>query len=225
MASVEVQLRDSKAREQAAREQLRETSREFAHKDASLGAVEGEISVARRELAARDTALQTAERDLAALRSALAGKESAVQAMERDLTAARSELTGKDFALTRAEKEIVAIKAEIAALTTLLLRPQQEPPHTEPQAASARATDVIPLLPAAARMPEQPETRRLPAGLVPAPTRLIPPAIPQAQQHHDDGVKRAWMNSDDAGRRAESRHEGVNQRLRAIYAPLAKSTP
>jgi hypothetical protein len=72
-------------------------------------------------------------------------------------------------------------------------------------------------------MPAQPETRRPPLDVVPAPTRLIPPAIPPAPQQHDDGVKRASV-SDDAGRHAEPRHEGVNQRLRAIYAPLATTS-
>ena len=224
-------LRDSEAREQSARDELRDVRRVFADKDVTLGAAEGEVALMRRELAAKDASLRAAE---------------------RELTTVRSELAGKDTALTLAEREIASIKAEIAAITPLLLRAERE-------AGSARLGEVVPLVPPASRLPVQPHAQRpqpLHAPLLapqplaprlqpqakpharlmevpstaprplldvaPPPTRLLPPAIPPAQ-HNDDSVKRAWTEIAQAAERADARPDGVNQRLRAAYAPLAKT--
>jgi predicted nucleic acid-binding Zn-ribbon protein len=230
IATVKAELRDSEARERQAREALDRMRRGSADKEATLGAVESEIAALKRDLAARDAALRSGERDLATL---------------------RSELAGKDTALNRAETEIAAIKAEIAALTPLLLQIEREkevtpprrvevlpfvaPPRQTPQPQVVRET-VQPqpvrhqAEPSVARQTElpprtEPRPARAPIDVIPAPTRLIPPTIPQAQQQSDDSVRRAWTEIADAGRRMDERQDGPNQRLRAIYAPLVKSTP
>lgn len=229
IASIKASLSESEARQQAAGDALSAFRRGSADKDATLGVVEGEIAALQRELATRDAALRTGERDIAAL---------------------RSELKGKDAALTRAEREIAAIKAEISALTTLLVQvgttSQAERPVSSP-----RRVEVVPFVaapraiaqpqpvaepdhqqsahqppePLSAQQASEPPAPRAPAGVVAPPTRLIPPAIPRSQQQNDDSVGQALTEISEAARRADERHAGINQRLRAIYAPLAKSTP
>ncbi len=233
VASLKARLDDSEAQHQTANDALSAFRRGAADKDATLGVVEGEIAALQRELATRDAALRTGERDIAAL---------------------RSELKGKDAALTRAEREIAAIKAEISALTTLLVqvgttsqaeRPVSLPRRVEvvPFVAASRPTAQPQPQPEPVAEPDQPQSAhqppeplsvqqaseppapRAPAGVVAPPTRLIPPAIPRAQQQNDDSVGQALTEISEAARRVDERHAGINQRLRAIYAPLAKSTP
>jgi hypothetical protein len=229
IASIKANLNDSEARERAASDALSAIRRGSADKDATLGVVEGEIATLQRELATRDAALRTGEREIAGL---------------------RSELAGKDAALSRAEREIAAIKAEIAALTTLLVQPgDKSPPRAERPAGSPRRVEVVPFVaasrqisqpqpvaaqpqpvlqqaePQPVRQTNEPTAPRAPIDVVPVPTRLIPPAIPRAQQPSDDSAAQALTEISDAARRVDERHAGVNQQLRAIYAPAAKSTP
>lgn len=232
--SIRATLGESEARERAANDALSAIRRGAADKDATLGVVEGEIATLQRELATRDAALRNGEREIASL---------------------RSELASKDAALNRAEREIAAIKAEIAALTTLLVQPAETTPRAEPSSSAARPADpprrveVVPFVAASrqpaqqhalaapsqpvprpadaqtGRQPNEPAAPRAPAGVVAPPTRLIPPAIPRMQQPGDDSVGRAATEIADAARRIDDRQPGINQRLRAIYAPTAKSTP
>jgi septal ring factor EnvC (AmiA/AmiB activator) len=226
--SIRASLGESEARERAANDALSAIRRGSADKDATLGVVEGEIASLQRELATRDAALRNGEREIASL---------------------RSELAGKDAALSRAEREIAAIKAEIAALTTLLVQPVDDNSHAraERPAASSRRVEVVPFVAASRQMSQpqpvpaqpvlqqaelhpvrlanEPPAARPPVGVVPVPTRLIPPAIPRAQQQGDDTAAQALTEISDAARRVDERHAGVNQQLRAIYAPAAKSTP
>jgi septal ring factor EnvC (AmiA/AmiB activator) len=225
--SIRASLGETEARERAANDALSAIRRGSADKDATLGVVEGEIASLQRELATRDAALRTGEREIASL---------------------RSELAGKDAALSRAEREIAAIKAEIAALTTLLVQPaDNSPARAERPAGAPRLVEVVPFVAAARQMSqpqpvpaqpvqqqaephpvrqanEQPAASR-PVDVVVPPTRLIPPAIPRAQQHGEDTAAQALNEISDAARRVDERHAGVNQQLRAIYAPAAKSTP
>ena len=231
IASIKASLSESEARQQAAGDALSAIRRGAADKDATLGVVEGEIAALQRELATRDAALRTGERDIAAL---------------------RSELKGKDAALTRAEREIAAIKAEISALTTLLVqvgsfrvrrpsglsvrrvgsRSYLSLPHRARSPSRSRSRNPITSNRHISRPNRYPRNRRasLPhrarrSTSLRRPTRLIPPAIPRAQQQNDDSVGQALTEISDAARRVDERHAGINQRLRAIYAPLAKSTP
>lgn len=305
--TVTAALRDSETREQAARDELRETRRNFADKDVTLGTAEGEINTARREIASKDATLRAAERDIAALRSALTEKEAALHVAEREiasvkaklrdseareqsasealrearrgfsdkdatlgafegeiaglrrelaakdaalqsaqdeLTAMRAEVSSKDAALTRAETEIAAIKAEIAALTPLILQAAAAEPNP------GRAVDVVPFVagprtlvaPQAKEQPEtsaapaqtqaaqpaepQPQTRqpRAPLDVAPPPTRLVPPRIPQAPTSPGNVMKPARSEAADVAQRIEGPAEGTNQRLRALYAPLATTS-
>ena len=75
------------------------------------------------------------------------------------------------------------------------------------------------------RQANEPPAARAPIDVVPVPTRLIPPAIPRVQQQGDDTAAQALTEISDAARRVDERHAGVNQQLRAINAPAAKSTP
>ena len=231
--SIKASLGESEARERAANDALSAIRRGSADKDATLGVAEGEIATLQRELATRDAALRTGEREIDSL---------------------RSELAGKDAALSRAEREIAAIKAEIAALTTLLVQPVDKSPpraepasHTERPAGAPRRVEVVPFIAASRQMSQpqpvptqpvqqqaepqpvrqanEPPAARAPIDVVPVPTRLIPPAIPRAQQQGDDTAAQALTEISDAARRVDERHAGVNQQLRAIYAPAAKSTP
>jgi hypothetical protein len=214
--------------------------RELAAKDTQLRAMEKQLAAVRSEMTGTDSALQ---RELAA-------RDAALHAGERELAAMRSELAGKDAALNQAEKEIAAIKAEIAALTTLLVQAgSNSGSQTERPIGSPRLVEVVPFIPAsrsfaqphAVREPVQPQpvlqqaepepvrqkaepAPRVPIDLVAAPTRLIPPTIPQAPQPADDSVGRALTEISDAARRADERHAGPNQRLRATYAPLVKGS-
>lgn len=226
IASVSVRLRDSEAREQAANETLREARRGVADKDATLGTFEGEIEGLRRELAARDTALQAAERELAAM---------------------RAEVASKDAALTRAETEIAAIKAEIAALTPLILAAANDPgsaravavvpfvagprtlvaPHAKPQAAQPETQDQ-PARPqhahADAPQPAQLRPTRPPLDVAPAPTRLVPSTIPPAQKPSGNGSKPVRSEALGVAPQTGEPTGGANQRLRALYAPLATTS-
>jgi flagellar biosynthesis chaperone FliJ len=229
IVSIRATLGESEARERAANDALSAIRRGAADKDATIGVVEGEIATLQREIATRDAALRTGERDIANM---------------------RSELAGKDAALSRAEREIAAIKAEIAALTTLLVQVGSDSGfRAERPAGSPRRVEVVPFVAASRQIAQQQplaaqsqlalqhvepdpvrqsnesSASRPPIDVVPGPTRLIPPAIPRAQQQSDDSVGQATTEIADAARRVDERHAGTNQRLRAIYAPAAKSTP
>jgi hypothetical protein len=172
-------------------------------------AARDELREANRAFRDKDVTFGAAEGEIALVRRELAVKDATLRAAEREIATIRNELAVKDSALALAEREITAIKAEIASITPVLLRAEKE-------AGAAQVVDVIPLVPPA--LPHQ--TARPPLDVMPAPTHLIPSAIPPAPQH-DDGVDRAWMEIADAAQRVDARYEGTNQRLRATYAPLA----
>jgi predicted nucleic acid-binding Zn-ribbon protein len=224
---------------------------DLSARDTAFAAAEGQIATVKAELRDSEARERQAREALDRMRRDLAARDAELRSGERDLATLRSELAGKDTALNRAETEIAAIKAEIAALTPLLLQierekevtpprrvevlpfvaPSRQPPQpqvvretAQPQPARHQAE------PNVARQTElpprtEPRPARAPIDVIPAPTRLIPPTIPQAQQQSDDSVRRAWTEIADAGRRMDERQDGPNQRLRAIYAPLVKSTP
>ena len=229
--SVSARLRESAEREELARQELRDVRRSALDKEATRDTANEERVKLQRELAARDTALRAAEQELAAV---------------------RSELAGKDSALTHAEREIAAIKAEISALTTLLVSSGGKDSPAERTAQVRRPVEIVPFVQAARPVPEetaknepvrsahqqqaspvqlQPsgpsahepgerEPQRAPIDLVAGPTRLIPPTIPQGT----DSVGRALKEIADAAKRADEREPGPNQRLRATFAPLVKSS-
>jgi predicted nucleic acid-binding Zn-ribbon protein len=226
--SVSARLHDSMEREEAARHELREVRRGVLDKESTLSSANDARAQLQRELSARDAALREAEGELAAV---------------------RTELAGKDLALTRAEREIAAIKAEISALTTLLVRTGGNGSAAERTADARLPVEIVPLhsstrpvagdaeeeQPARSaqqsesslRAPEAPghdpskrEPQRAPIDLVAGPTRLIPSAIPQ----NSDSVGRALKEIASASKRADEREPGPNQRLRAAFAPLVKTS-
>jgi predicted nucleic acid-binding Zn-ribbon protein len=213
--SVSARLHESAQREESARNELREARRGVLDKDTILDTANDEMAKLQRELAARDAALRATEQDLAAV---------------------RTELASKDSALTRAEKEIAAIKAEISALTTLLVRTGGNDSPAERAADARRPVEIVPFVSASrqsleeavehepARSAQQPDAspapQPVPIDLVPGPSRLIPPTIPEGS----DSVGLALKEIADAARRADEREPGPNQRLRAAFAPLVKTS-
>ncbi len=229
--AVSARLQESAEREKTARNDLLEAARGVRDNDTILDTAKNDIATLQRDLAARDSALRSAQNDLGEV---------------------RAELTAKDFALTRAEKEIAAIKAEISALTTLLVRTGGTDSVPERTAAQQRSVEILPFVATSraaaevqvgAQRPPQAEQdaapspvpaeavessrdagerdkKRPPIDLVPGPTRLIPPSIPQS----NDSVGRAFKEISDAARRADDHEPGTNQRLRAAYAPLIKTS-
>jgi hypothetical protein len=105
-------------------------------------------------------------------------------------------------------------------------QPLQHPaaPHQAEVAAAPLSVQPQPARHQSERPQTQPQKPRAPIDVIPAPTRLIPPAIPRAQQPNDDSVGQALTEISDAARRVDERHGGINQRLRAIYAPLVKTS-
>jgi hypothetical protein len=276
-------MRESEAREQAARDELREVKRVLIDKDAAMGSTEGEIASVRRELANKETALLAAEREItsitgqlvaanarlgtaegelasvrkelagrdaaltaaerqiasikgelagtgqafgaaegeiAAIRRELAGKDATLRATERELATLKSECATKDAALGLAEQEIASIKAEIAGIAPLLMQKEK--------AAKEAFAEFVPLAPERPRLdvlpleaPPPPASQRLqgPLDIIPPPTRLVPPS-----PHNNDSFARAFAEIADAAQRVDARYEGTNQRLRATYAPLVKSS-
>jgi predicted nucleic acid-binding Zn-ribbon protein len=195
IGSVTASLRDSETREEAARDALHNARRGFAGK-VTPGTAEGEIGVLKQELAAR---------------------EAGSRAIEKGLAEARAELAGKDAALAKAEKDITAIRAEITALTKLLVETGgNSAPQTEMSAATRRGVGIVPFAQGsraattahrqvAVAQPAQDvaarEPLRAPVDLVAAPTRLIPPTIPQG----GDSVGQALKEIADAARRVDER--------------------
>jgi DNA repair exonuclease SbcCD ATPase subunit len=207
--SVSARLHESAQREESARNELRE---------------------------ARRGVLDTANDEMAKLQRELAARDAALRAAEHDLVAVRTELASKDSALTRAEKEIAAIKAEISALTTLLVKTGGNDSPAARAVDARRPVEIVPFVSAShqsveeavehepARSAPQPDAspapQPVPIDLVPGPSRLIPPTIPEGS----DSVGRALKEIADAARRADEREPGPNQRLRAAFAPLVKTS-
>jgi predicted nucleic acid-binding Zn-ribbon protein len=244
LAALRAALSESEARERAAGSALSATRRGVADKDATLGAVESEISALKHELAARDGALVASERDLAVLRGELAAKDAALNRAEREIAAIKAEIAALTPLLLQASRDtgsprsvevvpFVAASRPAALSSRGAVQPLPiQPPAPQQQQTIAKLADVAPT-PASLQTPptshpsERAQTQpqpRAPIDVIPAPTRLIPPAIPRAQEQNDDKVRQAVTEISDAARRVDERHAGINQRLRAIYAPLAKST-
>jgi predicted nucleic acid-binding Zn-ribbon protein len=223
--SVSARLHESAEREETALKELREARRGVLDKDTTLDTKNDALAKLQRELTARDTALRAAEQDLAAI---------------------RTELAGKDSALTRAEKEIAAIKAEISALSTLLVSTGGNETRSSQFADTRRSVEIVPFVSSSRPIADeagphdtaraepksdgsaesqayvlgQREPPHAPIDLVAGPSRLIPPTIPQGS----DSVGRALKEIADAAKRADEREPGPNQRLRAAFAPLVKSS-
>jgi chromosome segregation ATPase len=233
--SIRASLGESEARERAASDALSAIRRGAADKDATLGVVEGEIATLQRELATRDAALRSGEREIASLRSELGGKDAALSRAEREIAAIKAEIA----ALTTLLVQPVEQAAPRTGSPSPAVRPADPPRRVEVVpfvAASRPLAQQQPLAaqsqpapqqadPHSERQPNEPAAPRAPAGVVAPPTRLIPPAIPRVQQPGDDSIGQAVTEIADAARRIDDRQPGINQRLRAIYAPAAKSTP
>lgn len=237
VASLGARLRESEQREQTARTELRDTRRDVADKGATLGTVEGEMAKLQRELDARDTALRAGERDLEAVRSELAGKDAALNHAEKEIAAIRAEIAALTKLLVqvdtnsgyRTERVVpserrVEIVPFVPASRTAT-QSQQE--HARPQPIQQQAEAKAPrpqAAPEPARQEDPSSAPRAPIDLVAAPTRLIPPTIPQGSQHGSDTVGHAMTEITDAARRIDERDVGPNQRLRAAYAPFVKGS-
>jgi predicted nucleic acid-binding Zn-ribbon protein len=245
IASLNARLRESAAGEADARNQLRESRRGVADKDTALETVESEIAKLRRELAARDAALQTGERDLAATRTELAGKDAALNRAETEIAAIKAEIAALTKLLitagsnsgtrgerpTPADRRVEIVPFVPASRTGVSSQQVAEPAEV---ASAPRHAGLQALRAQAEPQPVQKEPQpvqkddmppaRAPIDLVAAPTRLIPPTIPQAPHQGTDSVGRALNEIADGGRRLDERQAGQNQRLRATYIPLVKSS-
>jgi DNA repair exonuclease SbcCD ATPase subunit len=236
-------------RELAAKETaLRATERELAairdELSGKQGALQAALSAAEAEIKSVSARLhESAQREESArneLREARRGvldtANDEMAKLQRELAAVRTELASKDSALTRAEKEIAAIKAEISALTTLLVKTGGNDSPAARAVDARRPVEIVPFVSAShqsveeavehepARSAPQPDAspapQPVPIDLVPGPSRLIPPTIPEGS----DSVGRALKEIADAARRADEREPGPNQRLRAAFAPLVKTS-
>ena len=245
-------LRASKARESEAREALHAMRRGGADRSAARGSADADIAAMARDLAARDAALHAAEQDRNTLRIELAAKDIALKRAETEIAAIKAEIAALTPLLQqKATDNVPTRRVEVVPFVAPARQighghanrdtAQSPPARIAPQALPPQPA--IPLQPAPAqpipasvaraaarneslpRSEPAPGATRAPLDVIPAPTRLIPPTIPPAQQQHDDSIRRAWTEIHDAARRVDDRKDGPNQRLRAAYAPLAKSTP
>jgi predicted nucleic acid-binding Zn-ribbon protein len=230
IASKNETLRDSAQREESVRADLRET-RNAARQVATLGAAEdGQAATLGREIAARDAALRATERDLEAARAEIATKDAALTRAEKEIAAIKAEIAALTTLLVGMGRQETpagsmaesAPVVDIVPLTAASRPVAHAPVDRKPGPAETAAVATPVLAPvaesAAAHHGSEQQRPRAPIDLVAAPTRLIPPTIPQGH----DNVSRAAQEIADAARRVDQHDAGPNQRLRAAYAPLVK---